>query len=87
LDIPITIAWDKDISLYHIRQTCSRFFGIRQTFYIYDKWDLLAGKKDSPADAPNKIYNFLFKHRIEYTEKEHNLYLKEKQERENIKNG
>lgn len=86
LDVPITIAWDKDISLYHIRQTCSKFFGIRQIFYIWDSWDLL-GNKDSPADMPNKIYNFLFNHKVEYNQKEHYLYLKEKQERENVKYG
>ena len=32
--------------------------------------------KDSPADAPNKIYNFLFKWRIPYDESKHREYLK-----------
>jgi DNA primase len=81
LDVPITIALDKDISLYHIRSQCEKFFGIRKIFYIFDTWDIL-NDKESPADKPNKIYNFLFNHKFEYTEKEHNLYLKEKEERE-----
>jgi len=81
LDVDIVIAWDKDISLYHIRQTCEKFYGIRDVYYIYDKWDLLL-EKDSPADAPNKIYNFLLKHKIKYDEKEHFSFLKEKGERE-----
>ena len=43
--------------------------------YIYDKWDLIPkGSKNSPADMPNKIYNFLFKHRTVYDEKERKLY-------------
>jgi DNA primase len=82
LDVNIIVAWDKDISLYHIRQTCEKFYGLRPVSYIYDKWDVL-GEKDSPADSINKIYNFLFNHRVEYNEKEHIAYLKEKEEREN----
>ena len=39
----------------------------------HDKWDLLS-EKDSLADAPKKIFNFLFKHRVKYDEAEHNKY-------------
>jgi hypothetical protein len=40
---------------------------------MYDKWDIL-GKKDSPADLPNKLYNFMFKYKIKYDEKERKEY-------------
>lgn len=84
LDVEIVIAYDKDVSLYHIRSQCEKFYGIRKVSYIFDTWNLLS-EKESPADKNNKIYNFLFKHRTGYDLKEHNLYIKEKQEREKIK--
>jgi RNA polymerase subunit RPABC4/transcription elongation factor Spt4 len=65
LNVEIVIAWDKDIPLDHVEYTCDKFYGIRNVSYIYDKWDLL-GKKESPADAHNKVYNYLFKHRVKY---------------------
>ncbi len=71
----IVICYDKDISLKHIRSECSRFYGIRNIYYIYDKWGLL-GKKDSPGDLPDKYYKFMLKHKIKYDEKEHKEYLK-----------
>ena len=76
LNVDIVIAYDKDIPLKHIRSECSKFYGIRNIYYIYDKYDLLK-EKDSPADANNKIYNYLLKHKIKYDEKEHKEYLKE----------
>lgn len=82
LDVDILIAYDKDISLYHIRSQCEKFYPVRNVSYIFDKWDLLS-VKDSPADASNKIYNFLLKHKVEYNEKEHYEYIKEKEQREN----
>ena len=81
INVNITLAYDKDIPLKHIRSECERFYGLRNISYIYDKYDLLK-EKDSPADAPNKIYNYLFKHRIKYDEKEHREYLKEVKELE-----
>ena len=75
LNVDVVIAWDKDVSLQHIRATCNRFYGIRNVYYMYDKWDLL-GKKDSPADLPNKLYNFMFKYKVKYDESEHREYLK-----------
>ncbi len=55
LNCEIIIAFDKDISIEHIRYCCEKFYGIRKVSYIWDKYDLL-DKKDSPADAINKIY-------------------------------
>jgi DNA primase len=71
----IIIAMDKDIPIEEIRAICEKFYRIRKVSYIYDRWDIL-GAKDSPADTCNKIYNFLFKHRIVYDESEHQKYLK-----------
>ena len=42
---------------------------------MYDKWGLIKkGSKDSPADMPNKIYEFMKKHRTVYDEQERRLY-------------
>ena len=71
----VVVALDKDVPIEEIRHICERFYHLRKVSYIYDRWGLLK-EKESPADACNKIYNFLFKHRIVYDEKEHLLYLK-----------
>ncbi len=76
LNVDIVICYDKDVLLKHIRSECERFYGIRNIYYIYDKYDLL-GEKESPADKPNKIYEYLLKHKIKYDDKEHKEYLKE----------
>lgn len=75
LNVEIIIALDKDISINEVRHMCEKFYGIRKVSYMYDKHDLL-GEKDSPADAPNKIFEFMMKFRIVYDEKEHKEYLK-----------
>ncbi len=76
LDVDITIVYDKGISLQHIRSECEKFYGIRNVYYIFDKYNLLK-EKESPADAPNKIFDYLKKYKIKYDEKEHIEYLKE----------
>lgn len=75
LNTEIVVALDKDVDINEVRFICEKFYHIRPVSYIYDKWDLL-GAKDSPADANNKIYQFLFKHRIKYDENEHKEYIK-----------
>ena len=75
LNVEIVIAMDEGIDLQHIRSICEKFYKIRKVSYIYDKYSLLKAK-ESPADAKNKIYNYLFKHRIQYNELEHQKYLK-----------
>ena len=75
LNCEIIIAFDKDINREHIRYCCNKFYGIRKISYMYDSYDLLK-KKDSPADASDKIWKFLFKYRIEYDSEEHQYYLK-----------
>ena len=75
LNVDIIIGFDKDICLDEIRMNCDKFYGIRPVYYIYDKYDLLK-EKDSPADACNKIYEYLFKHKILYDRWEHEKYIK-----------
>lgn len=72
----VVIAMDNDIAIEEIRYMCERFYHLRKVSYIYDRWGLLPKNKMSPADACNKVYDFLFKRRIVYNEKEHQLYLK-----------
>lgn len=68
LDVEIVIAFDNDISLEHIKETCKKFSAFRNVYYMYDKWNLL-GEKDSPCDMSNKLYNFMFKYRTKYEQK------------------
>lgn len=75
LDAEIVLALDKDVDINEVRHICEKFYHIRPVSYIWDKWDLL-DKKDSPADKGDKIYKFLFKHRVKYDEFEHQEYLK-----------
>lgn len=74
LDSEIVLALDKDVDINEVRHMAEKFYRIRPVSYIYDKWDLL-DEKDSPADKGDKIYQFLFKHRIKYDENEHKKYL------------
>lgn len=71
----VVIALDKDVPLEEVWHICEKFFRQRKVSFIWDKHNLL-GPKDSPADAPNKIYEFLFKYRITYDERMHKKYEK-----------
>lgn len=84
LNVEIIIAMDEGIDINYIRSMCENFYGIRQVSYIFDKWGLLKDK-EAPMDLPNKLYQFLFKHRIIYDEKEHREYLKCLKEKDNGK--
>lgn len=75
LNVEIVIALDKDVCQKEINFICEKFYGIRKVSYISDGLGLL-NEKDSPADASNKVYQYLLKHRKEYGTKEHNEYLK-----------
>lgn len=75
LGVEIVIAFDKDIDVDYLRYCCEQFYRIRKVSYIYDRFGLL-GDKDSPADAKNKIYKYLFDHRVVYDEREHLEYLR-----------
>ena len=76
LNVEIVVALDKDVDINEVRHICSKFYGVRSVSYIWDKWKLL-GEKDSPMDANDKIYKFLFKHRVKYDDSEHRKYLQE----------
>lgn len=71
LNVEIIVALDEGIDINLIRKECDKFYPIRKVSYMYDKWGLIEkGSKDSPADKPNKIYNFLLKHRVIYDDSE-----------------
>lgn len=75
LNVDIILAMDNDVPIEEVRHMANKFYGIRNIYYIYDKWDLIS-KKSSPADCPNKIFNFLMKHKTKYDENERKEYLK-----------
>lgn len=70
----VIIALDNDVPIEEVRHICEQFYHIRNVSYVKDRWNLL-GDKDAPADAENKVYNFLIKHRVKYDESEHRKYL------------
>lgn len=75
LRVEIVFCLDNDISVEEIRHLCSKFRNTGKVSYIKDTTGIL-GKKDSPADARNKDFQFLFDNRIVYDIKEHEEYLK-----------
>ena len=62
LNVEVVIAYDKDICIDEVRHACEKFKNIRKVSYIKDSWGIL-NDKDSPADARNKDYQFLFDNR------------------------
>lgn len=64
LNVEIIIAYDKGIDLDYIKSECERFNKSRKVSYIYDNLNLLKDK-ESPADAHNKVYEYLFNNRKE----------------------
>lgn len=75
LDIDeVIIALDNDVPIEEVRYMCEQFYHIKNVSYVKDQWNLL-GDKDAPADAENKVYNFLIKHRVKYDKSEHQKYL------------
>ena len=74
LNVDIIISMDNDVPIEEIRHMASKFYHIRNVYYTYDSYNLL-GKKDSIADASNKIFNFFMKYKIKYDEYEHRKYL------------
>lgn len=73
LNVDIVICMDKGIKIEHIWSLCDKFYGIRNVYYIWDKYDLIPNK-EAPADMPNKIYNYLFDYKIRYDENEKRRY-------------
>ena len=75
LNVDIVLAMDNDVSIEEVRHMANKFYGIRNVYYIHDKWNLIP-EKSSPADCSNKIFNFLMKHKTKYDENERKEYLK-----------
>ena len=75
MGVEVVVALDKDVDINEVRFICEKFYRIRPVSYIWDSWDLL-DEKESPTDKGNKVYQFLFKHRVKYDETEHQEYLK-----------
>lgn len=78
LDVDIVIALDKDISIEEVWFICEKFYGVRNVYFMFDKYNLL-DEKDSPADAPNKVFEYLFRYKIKYDESEHKKYIMSKE--------
>lgn len=70
----VILAFDKDVPIEEIWFCCEKLWRTKKVSFIYDKWGLLK-EKQSPADVSNKIYQFLFKYRTVYDEKEHKKYM------------
>lgn len=73
LNVEVIIAFDNDISIEETRHACEKFKNIRKVSYIHDFMGIL-GSKDSPADARDKDYRFLFDNRIAYDRDEQRKY-------------
>lgn len=69
----LVICLDNDVNIDEIRWIAEQFKGNMKVSYIKDSWGIL-GKKDSPCDARNKVYQFLFDHRIVYDKSEEEKY-------------
>jgi DNA primase len=80
LNVDIILAMDNDVPIEEVRHMANKFYGIRNVYYVQDKWDLIP-KKSSPADCPNKVFKFLMKHKTKYDENERSLYLKSLEKR------
>lgn len=77
LNVDIVISLDKDIDIQESRFMCEKLCSGRNVYYTYDKWNLL-GEKDSVADMPEKIYDFIMKHKVKYDETEHQKFINSK---------
>jgi len=78
LNVEIIIAMDNEISINYVRALCDKFYKIRNVSYIYDKYELLGGKKEknSPVDCGKKKFDYLLNYRIKYDELERSKFLK-----------
>ena len=76
LNVDIILCLDNDVDINEIYNLCEKFYGIRNVYFVKDIEGKL-GKKDSPADACNDIYEELLNNKIKYTEELHKQFLKE----------
>lgn len=73
LNVEIVIALDKDIREEEVWHMCEKFWRGRKVSYIKDDSNILS-TKDSPADARNKDFQYLFDNRIVYNIEQHKKY-------------
>lgn len=71
----LIICLDNDVDVNEIRWMAEQFKNRVKVSYIKDSWNIL-GEKDSPCDARNKDFQFLFENRITYNNEEHEKYLR-----------
>ena len=75
LNVDIVICMDNDVSIEEVYSLCEKFYRVRNVYFIKDTEGKL-GKKDSPTDICNDVYEELFKNKIKYTDELHIEYLK-----------
>lgn len=75
LRVEVVIAMDKDVPIEEVWHMCHKFSNYTRVSYIHDTYGKL-GDKDSPADASNKDFQFLFDNRIAYDKEKQELYKK-----------
>ena len=78
LNVDIILCLDNDVELDEIYHLCEKFYGIRNVYFVKD-FDGKLGKKDSPTDINEEIYQDLLQHKIKYTEELHEQYIKNKE--------
>lgn len=69
----LIICLDNDVDINEVRWIAEQFKNFVKVSYIKDSMGIL-GDKDSPCDASNKDYQFLFENRIVYDEREQEIY-------------
>lgn len=60
LGVEIIIAFDKDVSLEHIKKMCDKFKNFREVTFIYDEENFL-NEKDAPVDKGKLIFDYLYR--------------------------
>ena len=76
----LIICLDNDVNIDEVRWMAEQFKNSIKVSYIKDFMGIL-GEKDSPCDAKNKDYQFLFDNRIVYDRSEQRKYLKSLEKR------
>ena len=74
LNVDIILCLDNDVKLEEIYTLCEKFYGIRNVYFVKDTEGKL-GKKDSPTDISDDVYQELLANKIKYTQQLHNKYL------------
>ena len=65
LNTDIVLAYDEDVPLEFMENEAKKFKGLRTVSIVINQYDILKDKQ-SPADATLKIWEALYKRRINY---------------------